>query len=99
MESRNLEGALEKTGQAVILDGDVGDCARFSLWLRSLIAPEYPLFFYEAIANIVFLVEAFTSLSLQRDRASLLVRLTKKTQHLLRFAYQLTRFTRIKAIA
>jgi hypothetical protein len=47
MESRNLEGALEKTGQAVILDGDVSDCARFSLWLRSLIDPKYPLFFYD----------------------------------------------------
>jgi hypothetical protein len=47
MESRNLEGALEKTGQAVILDGDVADCAKFSLWLRSLIDPKYPLFFYD----------------------------------------------------
>jgi len=47
MESRNLEGALEKTGQAVILDGDVSDCAKFSLWLRSLIDPKYPLFFYD----------------------------------------------------
>jgi len=47
MEGGNLEGALEKTGQAVILDGDVSDCARFSLWLRSLIDPKYPLFFYD----------------------------------------------------
>ena len=47
MEGRNLEGALEKTGQAVILNGDVSDCARFSLWLRSLIDSKYPLFFYD----------------------------------------------------
>lgn len=47
MEGRDLEGALEKTGQAVILDGDVSDCAKFSLWLRSLIDPKYPLFFYD----------------------------------------------------
>jgi len=47
MESSNLEGALEKIGQAVILDGDVSDCAKFSLWLRSLIDPKYPLFFYD----------------------------------------------------
>ncbi len=47
MEGRDLEGALEKTGQAVILDGDVADCAKFSLWLRSLIDPKYPLFFYD----------------------------------------------------
>lgn len=47
MEGGNLEGSLEKTGQAVILDGDVSDCARFSLWLRSLIDPKYPLFFYD----------------------------------------------------
>ena len=46
-ESRNLEGALEETRQAVILDGDVADCANFSLWLRSFIELKYPLFFYD----------------------------------------------------
>ncbi|NER24953.1 MAG: hypothetical protein F6J96_30480 [Symploca sp. SIO1C2] len=47
IENRNLEGALERTGQAVVLDGDVSDCANFSLWLRSLISKKYPLFFYD----------------------------------------------------
>ena len=47
MEGGDLEGALEKTGEAIILNGDVSDCAKFSLWLRSLIDPKYPLFFYD----------------------------------------------------
>ncbi|OQW91956.1 MAG: hypothetical protein BWK78_03075 [Thiotrichaceae bacterium IS1] len=42
-----LEGRLERNGQSVVLDGQLPDCAQFALWLRTLIDPQYKLFFYD----------------------------------------------------
>jgi len=42
-----LEGSLERTGQSVVLDGDVRNCAQFAIWLRSLVDRKYKLLFYD----------------------------------------------------
>jgi hypothetical protein len=42
-----LEGSLERTEQCVVLDGDVQDCAKFALWLRSWVDHKYKLVFYD----------------------------------------------------
>ncbi len=47
MEKGNLEGLLERTGQAVSLDGHILDCAKFALWFRSQVERRYKLVFYD----------------------------------------------------
>ena len=42
-----LEGSLERTGQSVVLDGDVRDCAKFALWLRLQFDSKHKLLFYD----------------------------------------------------
>jgi len=41
-----IEGSLERTGQCVVLDGDVRDCAKFALWFCSWLDCKYKLLFY-----------------------------------------------------
>jgi protease II len=47
LQNSHLEGSLERTGQCIVLDGDVRDCAKFALWLRSQINRKYQLLFYD----------------------------------------------------
>jgi hypothetical protein len=42
-----LEGSLERAGQCVVLDGDVRNCAKFALWLCSLLDSQHKLLFYD----------------------------------------------------
>lgn len=42
-----LEGSLERTGQCVVLEGDVRDCAKFALWLRLQLDSKHKLLFYD----------------------------------------------------
>jgi hypothetical protein len=47
LENSSIEGSLERTGQCVVLEGDVQNCANFALWLRSWIDHKYKLLFYD----------------------------------------------------
>ena len=50
-------GALDRDGQLVHLDGFLGDCALFALWLRNLVPPDIELLFYdESYSNDVALL-------------------------------------------
>ena len=40
-------GALDHTAQIVHLDGFLGDCALFALWLRGLVPHDVELLFYD----------------------------------------------------
>jgi hypothetical protein len=42
-----VEGSLDRDGQAVALDADLEDAARFAVWLRGPVPPEQPLVFYD----------------------------------------------------
>ena len=42
-----LEGSLELTGQCVVLEGDIRDCAKFALWLRLQLDSKHKLLFYD----------------------------------------------------
>ncbi len=42
-----LEGGLDTDGNAIILDGDLSDCAEFAVWLRSLVPTSQALVFYD----------------------------------------------------
>lgn len=43
-----LEGALSREADTVILAGDLGDCARFAVWMKEELVPEgQPLVFYD----------------------------------------------------
>lgn len=39
--------ALSRDGQAVILEGDIEDCAELALWVRQMVPEEQPLLFYD----------------------------------------------------
>jgi hypothetical protein len=47
MDIGPLEGLLDSEAPAVVLTGDVRDCAAFALWLRSDVLPTCPLRFYD----------------------------------------------------
>lgn len=47
MRYRRLDGALNRAGQSVVLDGDVRDAAEFARWVRQQVPSQYPLFFYD----------------------------------------------------
>jgi hypothetical protein len=42
-----LEGSMDRPGQAVTLEGDPRDCAGFALWFRGQAPAEQPLVFYD----------------------------------------------------
>ena len=42
-----VEGALNGDGQAIALDGAIGDVARMALWFRSVVPSEQALIFYD----------------------------------------------------
>jgi len=54
-----IEGSLERTGQCVVLDGNVRDCAKFALWFRSWLDCKYKLLFYDEAysADVVLTLE------------------------------------------
>ncbi len=47
MRFGELFGSLDHAGQVVHLDGFLGDCALFALWLRDLVPPDIELLFYD----------------------------------------------------
>lgn len=47
IDDRILEGMFTPEGPVFSLDGDIQDCAKFALWLRTKIDNKYPLFFYD----------------------------------------------------
>lgn len=58
-----IYGALDQSAQVVHLDGFLGDCALFALWLRTLVPSHVELLFYdENYSNDVALV-SFTEAS------------------------------------
>lgn len=46
-QAHQLDGSLDRSGQAVHLDGDLGDCAAFAVWLRSEVGDAQPLVMYD----------------------------------------------------
>lgn len=42
-----VDGSLDRTGQAIHLDGDIEACARLARWLREQIPPQQELVFYD----------------------------------------------------
>jgi len=51
MAHGSLKGALNRDGQALILDGAIEDCAEVALWFRALVPDEQPLLFYDEAFN------------------------------------------------
>ena len=47
MERGPLSVALSRDGQAVILGGDIEDCAEVALWVRQIVPEDQPLLFYD----------------------------------------------------
>lgn len=47
IKEMELEGSLDKKGQAVVLYGHEIDCAIFAVWFRSQVPDEYKLAFYD----------------------------------------------------
>lgn len=42
-----LEGALDREGDGLTLDGDVGDCAQFAVWVQAVAPAGAELSFYD----------------------------------------------------
>jgi len=47
LKNSSIEGSLERTEQCVVLEGEIQDCAKFALWLRSWVDRQYTLLFYD----------------------------------------------------
>ncbi|GEM_PF-1294870 len=47
LKNSSIEGSLERTEQCVVLEGEIQDCAKFALWLRSYVDRQYRLLFYD----------------------------------------------------
>src|SRR5215472_14509343 len=47
MRAGEVEGQFFQDGEGVVLDGDLGDCAAFAVWFRSLVPPKQKLWFYD----------------------------------------------------
>ena len=47
INGRRVDGALDRTGQAIYVDGAVEDCAAFAVWLRTLVPSQQALVFYD----------------------------------------------------
>jgi len=59
MPQRRLDGALNRAGQSIVLDGDLRDAAEFARWVRRQVPQRYPLFFYdEGYSADVALIES-----------------------------------------
>ena len=56
-----LEGALDRDGDGVTLDGDVVDCARFATWLHSVAPPDARLSFYDEGYTSAIMLEPTTT--------------------------------------
>lgn len=46
-----LDGALQRSGHGIGLDGPLEGCARFAIWFRAQVPPEQPLLFYDQGCN------------------------------------------------
>lgn len=53
-------GALDDTGQVIHLDGFLGDCALFALWLRDLVPHDVELLFYDEAYSADVALMTFT---------------------------------------
>jgi len=42
-----VDGSLNGTGNAVVLDGDIADCSRFAVWYRALVAEDQELVVFD----------------------------------------------------
>lgn len=70
-QDHRLEGSLDRSGQAVHLDGDIDDCAAFAVWLRSEVSDAQSLVMYDESYSVdialepqmdqATIVEVFTS--------------------------------------
>ena len=63
MRFGTLFGALDHTEQVIHLDGFLGDCALFALWLRQIVPHDVELLFYDEdysadVALMIFTAEA-----------------------------------------
>ena len=47
IEGSRVDGSLDRTGQAVHLEGDIDACARLARWLREQVPPHQELLFYD----------------------------------------------------
>ena len=47
IEDRLLIGSLDRTGQVIVLDGEISDVAKFAIWTRKQISNKYKLIFYD----------------------------------------------------
>lgn len=54
-------GALDHSGQIVHLDGFLGDCALFALWLRTLVPSDVELLFYDETYSADVALMSFTN--------------------------------------
>ena len=57
----DIFGALDSTQQIVLLDGFLGDCALFALWLRTWVPPRVELLFYDEEYSADVALVAFTN--------------------------------------
>lgn len=47
LEDRRIDGSLDRAGQVVHLEGEIRDCAKFALSIRSFVSSDYKLIFYD----------------------------------------------------
>lgn len=57
----DLFGSLDASGQVIHLDGFLGDCALFALWLRNIVPPNIELLFYDEDYSADVALVTFTS--------------------------------------
>lgn len=63
MPKGNLEGMYNQIQSGVVLNGDLGDCAAFALWFRSIVSDQQPLVFYDDAYNVHVALASTTSTS------------------------------------
>jgi len=51
VEDRALEGGLARDGKSVTVDGQIRDCAEFTVWFRSQVPADRPLIFCDDAYN------------------------------------------------
>lgn len=63
MEHGPLEGGIDRSGQAVYMDGDIRDCAQFAVWVRTLVPLQQGLIFYDEGYSADVNIEAESSVN------------------------------------
>lgn len=51
-QNHEVHGSLDRSGQVVHLDGNLGDCAAVAVWLRSEVAESQPWVMYDECYSV-----------------------------------------------